>query len=158
MPAAGLQDVGHAAVATGSGALKLHSFVKAASAFLIKKIRPRQINDRDALNAWFHSAWKVFAFPLDAHNAGDASGLLTFGTALKGAFPRCRGTDHLQPVMILSEELATCTYPSQRFRSIGVVMTGRRDFKPRSLKQPPIDITSHFTFQKSKVNVIVLRI
>jgi len=76
MPVAGLQDVGHAAVATGSGVLKLRSFVKADFAFLIKKIRPRQINDRDALNARFHSAWKVLAFPLDAYNAGDASGLL----------------------------------------------------------------------------------
>ena len=54
-------------------------------------------------------------FPLDAYNAGDASGLLMFGTALKGAFPHCRGTDHLQPVMILSEELAICTSPYQRF-------------------------------------------
>ncbi|MEK4406965.1 hypothetical protein MKZ26_21580 [Sporosarcina sp. FSL K6-6792] len=33
MTAAGPQDVGHVAVATGSGALKLHSFVTGASAF-----------------------------------------------------------------------------------------------------------------------------
>jgi len=33
MPAAGLQDVGHAAVATGSGVLKLRSFVTAPCAF-----------------------------------------------------------------------------------------------------------------------------
>ena len=40
---------------------------------------------------------------------------LHFGTALKGAFPHYRGTDHLQPMMILSEELAMCTYPFLRF-------------------------------------------
>lgn len=33
MSAAGPQDVGHVAVATGSGALKLHSFVTGAFAF-----------------------------------------------------------------------------------------------------------------------------
>ena len=33
MPVAGLQDVGHAAVATGSGALKLRSFLTGALRF-----------------------------------------------------------------------------------------------------------------------------
>jgi len=34
MSAVGPKDVGHAAVATGSGALKLHSFVTGAFAFV----------------------------------------------------------------------------------------------------------------------------
>ena len=59
---------------------------------------------------------RQIAFPLQAPvTLAMRPPYLTFGTALKGAIPQLQSTDHLQPMMTLSEEHVTCTYPYQRF-------------------------------------------
>ena len=68
---------------------------------------------------------KYYHFPLKAHNAGDATGLLRFRLSSQRRISIYSGTDHSQPVMILSEVHVKGSYPYQRFIIYEIPRKGR---------------------------------